>query len=59
MFSCEFFEMFKNTFFVEHFWWLLLRLLKEKDRFKVMKKDLNDSFYSDNFDQISAETVGW
>ena len=36
--SCEFFEMFKNTFFIEQFWWLLLRLLKEKDRFKVMKK---------------------
>ena len=24
MFSCEFFEIFKNTFFIEHLRWLLL-----------------------------------
>ena len=24
MFSCEFCEIFKNTFFIEYFWWLLL-----------------------------------
>ena len=24
VFSCEFCEIFKNTFFIEHLWWLLL-----------------------------------
>ena len=24
MFSCEFYEITKNTFFIEHLWWLLL-----------------------------------
>ena len=24
VFSCEFCELFKNTFFTEHLWWLLL-----------------------------------
>ena len=24
MFSCEFCQIFKNTFFPEHLWWLLL-----------------------------------
>ena len=24
MFSCEFYKVFKNTFFTEHLWWLLL-----------------------------------
>ena len=24
MFSCEFSEIFKNNFFIEHLWWLLL-----------------------------------
>ena len=24
VFSCEYWEIFKNTFFVEHLWWLLL-----------------------------------
>ena len=24
VFSCEFFKVFKNTFFIEHLWWLLL-----------------------------------
>ena len=24
VFSCQFWEMFKNTFFTEHLWWLLL-----------------------------------
>ena len=26
MFSCEFCEVFKNIFFIEHLWWLLLAL---------------------------------
>ena len=25
LFSCEFWEIFKNTFFTEHLWWLLLK----------------------------------
>ena len=28
VFSCEFCEISKNTFFTEHLWWLLLRLFK-------------------------------
>ena len=24
MFSCEFSEIFENTYFIEHLWWLLL-----------------------------------
>ena len=27
MFSCKFCEIFKNTFFIEHLWWLLLLLI--------------------------------
>ena len=27
VFSCEFCEVFKDTFFIEHFWWLLLYVL--------------------------------
>ena len=27
VFSCEFCEIFKNTFFIEHLWWLLLLIL--------------------------------
>ena len=27
MFSCEFCEISKNTFFTEHLWWLLLFLI--------------------------------
>ena len=23
-FSCEFYEIFKSTYFIEHLWWLLL-----------------------------------
>ena len=30
MFSCEFCEVFKNTFFIEHLWWLLL-IFEEND----------------------------
>ena len=30
MFSCEFCEVVKNTFFIEHLWWLLLQLSSEK-----------------------------
>ena len=30
MFSCEFCEIVKNTFFIEHLWWLLLQLSSEK-----------------------------
>ena len=26
VFSCEFYEISKNTFFIEHLWWLLLRI---------------------------------
>ena len=26
LFSCEFCEIFKNAFFIEHLWWLLLKL---------------------------------
>ena len=29
VFSCEFCEIFKNTFFVEHVWWLLLDILEK------------------------------
>ena len=29
MFSYEFCEIFKNTFFTEHLWWLLLSLMSE------------------------------
>ena len=28
LFSCQFFEIFQNTFFIEHLWWLLLRIVK-------------------------------
>ena len=32
MFSCQYCEIFKNTFFIEHLWWLLvcdgLKLIK-------------------------------
>ena len=24
LFSCEFYEVFRNTFFIEHLWWLFL-----------------------------------
>ena len=27
MFSCEFYEIFKNTCFIERLWWLLLKKL--------------------------------
>ena len=27
MFSCDFYEIFNNTCFIEHFWWLLLKKL--------------------------------
>ena len=30
MFSCEFCEIVKNTFFIEHLWWLFLQLSSEK-----------------------------
>ena len=30
VFSCEFWEIFKNTFFIEHFQWLLLNVLPLK-----------------------------
>ena len=28
VFSCEYYEIFKNTFFTEHLWWPLLLFLK-------------------------------
>ena len=28
VFSCEFCEIFKNTFFIEYLWWLLLYVMK-------------------------------
>ena len=35
VFSCEFCEIFKNTIFIEHLWWLLLNLAPhEKSRAK-------------------------
>ena len=32
VFSCEFYEILKNTFFIEHLWWLLLYYLSKNDR---------------------------
>ena len=31
MFSCQFCEIFKSTFFIEHLWWLFLPILKPLD----------------------------
>ena len=38
VFSCEICEIFKNTFFIEHLWWLLLLLHSEQDLHTVIKK---------------------
>ena len=36
MFSCEFCEISKNTFFIEHLWWLLL-VLESNDKKRFFK----------------------
>ena len=28
LFSCEYHKMFDNSFFMEHFWWLLLKMVE-------------------------------
>ena len=33
VFSCEFWEIFKNTFFIEYLWWLLLTVLERTKRY--------------------------
>ena len=42
MFSCEFCEIFKITFFIEHFWWSLLRdELTKEDTLGMVSFDFN------------------
>ena len=38
MFSCQFSEIFKNTFFIEHLRWLLLPVLKPLDSMRYLCK---------------------
>ena len=40
MFSCEYFEIFKNTFFIEHLRWLLLNMKKWSKKWRVKWKKL-------------------
>ena len=35
VFSCEFCEIFKNTFFIEHSWWLILTSVVQCDYDKL------------------------
>ena len=39
MFSCEICEIFKNIFFIEHLWWLLLVLHPEQDLISHNEKE--------------------
>ena len=45
MLSCEFCSIFKNTFFIEHFWWLLLQILNFLvwKLLQIRKKNWNNS----------------
>ena len=35
MFFCEYCEIFKNSFFIEHIWWLLLKALVENTNLMI------------------------
>ena len=41
MFSCQFCEIFKSTFFIEHLWWLLLPILKPLDSQRQLCKRIS------------------
>ena len=43
MFSCEYYEFFKNSFFIEHFGWLLLTN-KQYTNEKYMKTYTNENY---------------
>ena len=55
VFSCEFCEIFKNTFFTEHLWWLLLMFAGVLDapllyswhllKFSMLDKSRNTEFF--------------
>ena len=42
VYSCEFCEIYKNTFFTEHLWWLVLYdiLVNELDKYEVHKMSI-------------------
>ena len=61
MFSCEFCEIFKNTFFIEHFRWLLLAIPLRKAIYRkrnakqmcpsqIFKTAVNKKDYLNKFD---------
>ena len=41
VFSCQFCEIFKSTFFIEHLWWLLLPILKPLDSQRQLCKRIS------------------
>ena len=41
MLSCQFCEIFKSTFFIEHLWWLLLPILKPLDSQRQLCKRIS------------------
>ena len=61
-YSCEFCEFFKNTFFIEHLWWLLLALSKHERIFQNLflntEKSETQSFYV-VFVSYRKETFPW
>ena len=40
--SCKFRKLFKNTFFIEHLWWLLLMHLQQ-EKWKAFQKERSNS----------------
>ena len=53
MFRCEFSEIFKKTFFIERFWWLLLWIVKlnlERDNLSSKVYVCSDHFEDNCFD---------
>ena len=54
VFSCEFCQIFKNTFFIKkHFWWLLLYYVVtwlSLDAFRTLSNIYNGTFSDNNFE---------
>ena len=40
MFFCEFCDISKNAFFIEHLWWLVVNMLKKEDFLTYLEIDI-------------------
>ena len=44
VFSCEYHMIFKNSFFMEQLWWLLLKMVKEEISNPTLKSFVTERF---------------